>query len=85
MNGYRNLKFCANLSFMYQEHTSLIKRYEAAAASGFRGVEIGHDIFSETTSLEEIASKKESLKLEQILLNAFPGGSETFLSKHISC
>ncbi|XP_047101930.1 putative hydroxypyruvate isomerase isoform X2 [Schistocerca piceifrons] len=64
------LRVCANLSFMFQETTSLIERYALAKEAGFRAVECA---FPYEYSLEEVISAKESAGVDQILINVFPG------------
>ena len=66
-----SLKFCANLSFMFQSETSdLLERYRLAKNAGFKAVEVAfpYDILEEV--LKEV---KERTGLEQVLLNTFPG------------
>ena len=65
------LKFCANLSFMFQNETSnILERYDMAKDLGFRGVEVA---FPYDIDIEKIVEVKERCKMKQILLNAFPG------------
>ena len=65
------LKFCANLSFMFQNETSnILERYDMAKDFGFRGVEVA---FPYDIDIEKIVEVKERCKMKQILLNAFPG------------
>ncbi|XP_049783206.1 putative hydroxypyruvate isomerase [Schistocerca cancellata] len=64
------LRVCANLSFMFQETTSLIERYALAKEAGFRAVECA---FPYEYPLEEVISAKESAGVDQILINVFPG------------
>lgn len=61
------MKVAANLSFMFIEAGGLLQRYEAAAASGFKYVEVGLP-YSE--NLESLVKTKERLNLNQILINA---------------
>ncbi|XP_025207381.1 putative hydroxypyruvate isomerase [Melanaphis sacchari] len=68
-----NLKFCANLSFMYQEANCLLERYSLAAKSGFTSVECA---FPYSDSLEKLVQAKTNANVQQILINA-PRG-ETF-------
>lgn len=62
-----NLKFCANLSFMYQEASCLLDRYSLAAKSGFTFVECA---FPYSESLEKIVQAKTDANVQQILINA---------------
>lgn len=62
-----NLKFCANLSFMYQEAEYLIERYSLASKSGFSAVECA---FPYSESLERVVQAKIDANLQQILINA---------------
>ncbi|NP_001233105.1 uncharacterized protein LOC100165616 [Acyrthosiphon pisum] len=62
-----NLKFCANLSFMYQETNCLLERYSLAAKSGFTSVECAFP-YSET--LEKLVQAKTNANVQQILINA---------------
>lgn len=67
-----NLKFCANLSFMYQEANNLLERYSLASKSGFSAVECA---FPYSHSLEEIIQAKSNANVRQILINAPRGES----------
>lgn len=60
------LKFCANLSFMFQETNSILERYRLAKNAGFKGVECA---FPANVSLEELVQVQKETGLEQILLN----------------
>lgn len=62
-----NLKFCANLSFMYQEANHLLERYSLAAKSGFSSVECA---FPYSDSLEKVVQAKSNANVQQILINA---------------
>lgn len=71
MNVYKmSLKFCANLSFMFQESTSLLERYNLAKKAGFRAVECA---FPYEYSLEDVKKAKENAGVDQILINVFVG------------
>lgn len=61
-----NLKFCANLSFMYQETNSLLERYSLAAQSGFSSVECA---FPYSDSLDKLVQSKIDANVQQILIN----------------
>jgi len=61
-----NLKFCANLSFMYQEANSLLERYSLAAKSGFSYVECA---FPYDDPLERLVRAKTDANVQQILIN----------------
>lgn len=64
------LKVCANLSFMYQETSSLLERYSLAKRSGFTAVECA---FPYDFSVSEVQDAKEKNNLEQVLINVYPG------------
>lgn len=64
------LKFCANLSFMFQETTSLLERYQLAKDVGFRAVECA---FPYVHTVEEVVAAQKKANVEQILINAFVG------------
>lgn len=61
-----NLKFCANLSFMYQETSNLLDRYGLAAKSGFSSVECA---FPYADPLERVVRAKTDAGVQQILIN----------------
>lgn len=65
-----SLKFCANLSFMFQETPSLLERYALAKAAGFRGVECARPY---EVPIEDIVAAKTKAGVEQILINVPPG------------
>lgn len=65
-----SLKFCANLSFMFQEYPTLLARYNKAREAGFRGVECA---FPYDLDLDELVAVKENAEVEQVLINAPPG------------
>lgn len=65
------LNFCANLSMMFLEHESVLDRYKAAAAYGFKAVEFSFPYHG--LDLSELGQTKRDCKLEQILINSFPG------------
>jgi len=67
------LKFCANLSFMFQESTSLLERYHLARQCGFQAVECA---FPYSFPVEEVKRVKETEGVEQVLLNVNPGDLE---------
>ena len=62
------LKFCANLSFMFGESTSLLEKYELARKAGFTGVECANP-YNYSTS--ELLQAKCAMK--QVLINIAPG------------
>lgn len=64
------LKFCANLSFMFQETTSLLERYQLAKDVGFRAVECA---FPYVHSVDEVVAAQKKANVEQILINVFVG------------
>ncbi|EEB15348.1 transient receptor potential locus C protein precursor, putative [Pediculus humanus corporis] len=66
------LKFCANLSFMFGESTSLLEKYELARKAGFTGVECANP-YNYSTS--ELLQAKCAMK--QVLINVAPGNDES--------
>ncbi|XP_023330504.1 putative hydroxypyruvate isomerase [Eurytemora carolleeae] len=64
------MKFCANLSFMYGEEENLLRRYDLAEKSGFKGVECA---FPYSVPVEELKLKLMSTGLTQVLINTDPG------------
>ncbi|XP_069694497.1 putative hydroxypyruvate isomerase [Periplaneta americana] len=64
------LKFCANLSFMFQETASLLERYQLAKNVGFRAVECA---FPYVHPVEEVVAAQKKADVEQILINVFVG------------
>ncbi|KAL4702704.1 hypothetical protein ACJJTC_011569 [Scirpophaga incertulas] len=64
------MKFCANLSFMFTEVSSIIERYALAKEAGFKAVETG---FPFGYTLEQVKLAKENSGLEQILINLRTG------------
>lgn len=65
-----SLKFCANLSFMFQETASLLERYMLAKKAGFRAVECA---FPYTHTLQEIVDAKSKAGVDQVLINVYVG------------
>nr|CAD7427065.1 unnamed protein product [Timema monikensis] len=63
-------RVCANLSFMFQETSSLLERYHLAKECGFKGVECA---FPYQHKIEEVVEAKKSANVEQVLINVFPG------------
>lgn len=68
-----SLKFCANLSFMFQETTSILERYGLARECGFKGVECA---FLYSYPVEEVVQTKTISELQQVLINVNPGDIE---------
>lgn len=66
------LQFAANLSLLYPEH-DFLDRYAAAAADGFKGVEM---LFPYAWPKEELAARLQGNGLQQVLFNAPPGDME---------
>lgn len=64
------LKFCANLSFMFQETASLLERYGLAKDAGFRAVECA---FPYDYEVDKVVEAKKNAKVEQILINTYVG------------
>ena len=69
------LKFCANISTMFNEGGTLLSRFELAKKAGFKAVEL---TFPYAHSKEEVAKTKEACGLDQILINVDPGSSLGF-------
>ncbi|XP_027055890.1 putative hydroxypyruvate isomerase isoform X2 [Pocillopora damicornis] len=67
------LKFAANISFTFLEHKNFLDRYQAAKRAGFKAVESG---FPPDIPIEELSNARENAQIEQILMNAFDGGSQ---------
>lgn len=65
---------------MFLEHDSVLHRYDAAKAFGFKGVELW---FPYTIPIEDITKKRQESGVEQILINSFPG--ELIKSNLIIC
>ncbi len=63
------MRLCANLSMMYNE-VGFLDRFEAAAKSGFKGVEF---LFPFDHDPAEIRRRLDDNGLEQVLFNAPPG------------
>ncbi|PSN55402.1 putative hydroxypyruvate isomerase [Blattella germanica] len=64
------LKFCANLTFMFQETSNLLERYALAKRAGFSAVECA---FPYDYQVEEVVKAKQEAGVEQILINTFVG------------
>lgn len=60
------LKFCANLTFQFQEAPSILERYRLAKEAGFKGVE---SAFPQDVPLEELVAVHQETGLKQVLLN----------------
>jgi len=65
-------KFAANISLMYNEH-EFLDRFAAAAADGFRGVEL---LFPYAFDAKEIRRRLDDNGLTQALFNSPPGNWE---------
>lgn len=65
-------RFAANLSFLYNE-LPFLERFAAAAADGFEGVEF---LFPYAWEAAALAQQLGQSGLQQVLLNAPPGGSD---------
>lgn len=74
MSSSKTLKFCANLSMMFQE-VPLAQRFRAAKEAQFKAVEMA---FPYEMSAQDIANIKEESGLEQVLINVFPGSNLGF-------
>jgi 2-dehydrotetronate isomerase len=71
--------FCANLTWLFQEH-AFLDRFAAAADAGFTAVEY---LFPYDHSADDIAARLSKHKLKAVLLNVAPGdvaGGERGLS-----
>lgn len=66
-------RLVANLSMIFQE-VAFLDRFAAAASVGFRAVEY---LFPYEFTKQEIRSRLDSWKLEQVLFNAPPGDAAT--------
>lgn len=64
------LKFCANLTFQFQEAKSILDRYRLAKEAGFKGVE---SAFPTDINLDELVEVQQETGLEQVLLNIDTG------------
>lgn len=64
------MKFCANLSFMFTETSSILERYALAKEAGFKAVETG---FPFGNTLEQVKQAKEQAGIEQVLINLKTG------------
>jgi hydroxypyruvate isomerase len=76
------LKFCANLSFMFQETASLLERYQLAKDVGFRAVECA---FPYVHSVDEVVAAQKKAGVEQILINVFVGKYVAVTYPHNVC
>ena len=65
-------RYAANLSMLYTE-LPFLDRFEAAAADGFEAVEF---LFPYAWAATEIAARLRGNGLQQVLLNAPPGGTD---------
>lgn len=64
------MKFCANLSFMFTEASSILERYALAKDAGFKAVESG---FPFGCSLDQVLKAKNEAGLDQVLINICTG------------
>ena len=71
-------KFAANLSMLYPE-LPFLERFAAAAADGFTGVEY---FFPYAFTPEAVSAKLQAAGLQQVLLNAPAGGTDTASMAH---
>lgn len=74
------LRFCANLSLLFTEHT-FIERYAAAASCGFRGVECHFPYAFPVTALRDALARHT---LTQVLFN-LPAGDWAAGERGIAC
>lgn len=63
------MKFCANLSFMFNE-VPFLERYKLAQKAGFKAIESG---FPYKISLEDVVKAKESAQVQHVLINIYTG------------
>ncbi len=73
-------RFCANLTLLYTEH-DFLDRFEAAARSGFRGVEY---LSPYPFAKEQLAERLEKHRLTQVLFN-LPAGDWAKGERGIAC
>ncbi len=73
-------RFCANLTLLYTEH-DFLDRFEAAAKSGFGGVEY---LFPYPYAKEQLAERLEKHRLTQVLFN-LPAGDWAKGERGIAC
>ena len=73
-------RFCANLTLLYNEH-DFLDRFEAAAKSGFRGVEY---LFPYPYPKEQLAERLEKHRLTQVLHN-LPAGDWAKGERGMAC
>ena len=73
-------QFCANLTLLFNEH-DFLDRFEAAAASGFRGVEY---LFPYPYPKEQLAERLARYRLTQVLHN-LPAGDWAKGERGIAC
>ncbi|RZF32950.1 hypothetical protein LSTR_LSTR015810 [Laodelphax striatellus] len=67
------MKFCANLSFMFQQETaSLLERYGLASKAGFKAVECA---FPYDYKIDDLVKAQKNANVEQVLINVYPGES----------
>lgn len=64
------LRFCANLSFLFQIAPLLLDRYQLAKDAGFKGVE---SAFPTNVNLNDLVRVQQQTGLQQILLNMDTG------------
>ncbi len=74
------LKFCANLTWMFNE-VGFLERFERASRAGFNGIEY---LSPFEWKKEEIAEKLEKLGLEQVLFN-LPSGNWSAGERGVAC
>ncbi|XP_042190684.1 putative hydroxypyruvate isomerase isoform X2 [Callorhinchus milii] len=65
-----SLHFAANLSWLFPEAQTLPQRVKAAAATGFKAVEVAWPYETEVT---EVKKELEKNKVEMVLINTPPG------------
>ncbi|CAH1103094.1 unnamed protein product [Psylliodes chrysocephalus] len=64
-----NMKFCANLAFLFPEK-GLLNRYQLAKEAGFKAVETG---FPYGLEKDEVVAAKNASGIQQILINIYTG------------
>ena len=70
-----SLKWCANLSMLFQE-VPFLERFALAAGAGFDAVEF---LFPYQEGIQEIASRSADLGLQIVLFDIHPGDVEAVL------
>ena len=64
------MRFAANLNMLFTEVESLVERYAAAKAAGFRAVECS---LPYSVDAQALAQARQQSQLEHVLINTYPG------------